>query len=355
MLKIEIDSTVIAQALKIVSTLAPPMTGNVIISAVGPHVTMISIGTASRCQLKLPCQRTGEGIFALPLPTITAAVRGRLVLTLQYNNDVLNITSGSYKTTLATVDVIQEPGDTIDGLEGHIITKHQSEWLQQALSDIYIKPDSLLNQTSHHVAVQMSSNGAFVCCYDGDRMAYAVSPDITGDMDTVLPYNTIHAVATTFGMTAFKLATVNGVMYVWNKVGVASMSMIAPAFTVPVESLMGRIEESRHKPDAVWKLDTDQTKTFLQNAKAITNLDSKNTLQVRVGKKSSHLRVATPNGSSQVEIDASASHDTDFCIDYDYFGEFLTKGPSTVNVHPTYISMHDQDFGMIVSLNQPVS
>lgn len=352
MLKIAIDSTVILEAIKIVSTLAPPMTGNVIMDAVGGKLVIISIGEANRCQLSLPCELSGDGTFAIPVATLGATVKGRATLKMLYENDVLNIVSGTYKTTLATVDVIKEPQTPVDGLEGIVVTAEQASWLSEALRDTYIKPDVMLNQTLNHVAVKLDADGAFVCCYDGERLAYSVNGDITGNLDVTLPHNTLSAVLSTFGVSGFKLAMQGGVMYVWNKVGVATLSLIAPKFTVPTEALMAKIEDSRQKPVAKWRIDIEEANIFLMNAKAITSNGTKSTLSVRVEPKTAHLKVATSSGSTQVSFPARANAEAEFLIDYEYFGEFVGKSLPEMFIHPTYISGHDETFGMIVSLNQ---
>lgn len=354
MLKLEIDASVIQEALKILNTIAPPLTGNVIISANSDGLSILSIGEANRCILSnLPCRRNGNDIFALPIGILDTAVKGRETLRLTYDNNILLIKSGKYNATLSTVDVIQEESTGHpQELEGITVTVEQSAWLREAIGIVYTKNDGFLNQVHQHVALQLTDDGAFLCCYDGSRLSYAMTDEITGKLDITLPINTLDAVVNTFGMTTFKMAVHNSVLYVWNKVGRANMSILAPTFTVPIPQLLGRIQESRSKPIAMWHTDAAGVKQFMANAKAVTRLDSKNAIQIEVDPKRVHLRVQTTYGKSEVSLDAKANNEAKFEIDYSYFEEFCQRGYETCLLFPTYIAAHQDDTGAIVSLNQ---
>lgn len=354
MLKVAISGDTLQDAMKIATNIAPPMTGNLIFDGSQPgKLAITSIGESTRCHLTLPCRTEGDDIFSLPVQTAMASTKGRAEVQLLFDKSVLTVKSGKYKTVAATVDVVREPPLPMKGLDGVRFEPEQSAWLLQACKDVLINPDKVLGQKISHVNFQLTDEGAFIASYDGERMAYAMTSEVTGNMEFTIPLHTLKAVLETFGQSVFKLSVREGVLYVWNAIGFATLALIAPQFTIPMEAVMGRVEESRAKPKAKFQLDISEAKAFFENAKSVAREGVKNSIHITVGRTTTKLELKSSFGSSEIELESKSTGAAEMDIDMSYLQEFMNKKFPDVHVFDSYISGYDSDTGMIIALNQP--
>lgn len=356
MLKIAIAGDALQDAMKIATGIAPPMTGNIIFDgAQSGKLAITSIGESNRCHLVLPCKSEGDDVFSLPIQTAIAATKGRAQIEMTFDKSVLTIKSGKYKTVAATVDVVREPPLPMKGLEGTRVEPEQSAWLLAACKDVLINPDKVLGQKLNHVSFQLTGEGAFIASYDGERMAYAMTSEVTGNMEFTIPLPTLKSVLETFGQSVFRMAAKSGVLYVWNAIGFATIALIAPQFTLPIETIMGRVEESRAKPLAKFRLDLSEAKAFLDNARSVAREGVKNSIHIQVGRSTTTLKLNSSFGSSEIELNSKATGAASIDIDMSYLQEFMGKKFDDVCVFDRYIAGYDEDSGMIIALNQPES
>lgn len=354
MLRVGIAGDALQDAMKIATNIAPPMTGNIIFDGSQPgKLAITSIGETSRCHLTLPCKTEGNDIFSLPVMTAVASTKGRAQVELLFDKSVLTIKSGKYKTVAATVDVVREPALPMKGLEGTRMEPEQSAWLLASCKDVLINPDKVLGQKISHVSFQLTAEGAFIASYDGERMAYAMSSEVTGNMEFTVPLTTLKTVLETFGQSVFRMAEREGVLYVWNAIGFATIALIAPQFTIPMGAVMGRVEESREKPLAKFRLDMKEAKDFFENAKSVAREGVKNSIHIEVGKSTTKLSLKSSVGSSEIELASKATGAAKLDIDMSYLQEFMGKKFPDVCVFAQYIAGYDDDTGMIIALNQP--
>lgn len=353
MLKIGIEGDALQDAVKIATSIAPPLTGNIIFDgSTEGKLVLISIGEVNRCQLSLPCKTVGSDVFALPVQTALTSTKGRAQVELSFDKSVLTIKSGKYKTVAATVDVVREPPLPLKGIEGVRFEPEHSEWLLKACKDVLINPDKVLGQKINHVSFQLSSDGAFIAAYDGERLAYAMSSEVTADMDFTIPLPTLKSVLETFGQSVFKMASKDGILYVWNAIGFATIALIAPQFTIPMEAIMGRVEESRGKPKAQFRMDPAEVKAFLENAKSIAREGVKNNIHIEVGRTSTKLVLKSSFGASETELSSKSTGAASIDVDMNYLQEFMAKKYDDIRVFDSYIAGFSPDTGMIVALNQ---
>lgn len=352
MLTISIDSTVIAEALKITMSLAPPMTGNVIIGTRNKALILTSIGENNRVEFRLPCTVKGEGIFALPIDTLTSSTRGRDTLTMRFANDVLYIQSGRYSAKLPTVDVIQEDAAPRKIENWMTVTADQGQWLKEALSDVNLAPTTVFAQSAMPVAVSLTPEGAFVCCYDSGHFAYTTSSEVTGNFELTLPITTLMNVIGAFAEADFKMAFDGGVLVLRNPVIKAEIATVAVT-TMPIDQLAAQVEAlSSMKPEASFSIDVAEVKAFLANSQAVNNKESRNALKITLNKNSAELTVSSNRGEASIEVEAKSSSPVHLEVDQEYFGEMLTKNLPEFGYYGKFLFGQDEDFGMLLGLNQ---
>lgn len=352
MLTISIDSTVIAEALKITMSLAPPMTGNVIIGTRNKALILTSIGENNRVEFRLPCTVKGEGTFALPIDTLTSSTRGRDTLTMRFANDVLYIQSGRYSAKLPTVDVIQEDAQPRKIENWMKVTADQGQWLKEALADVNLAPTTVFAQSAMPVAVSLTPEGAFVCCYDSGHFAYTTSNEVTGNFELTLPISLFSAVIGAFAEADFKMAFDGRVLVLSNpviKAEVATMAVTA----MPIDQLAAQIETlSSMKPEAEFSIDVAEVKAFLANSQAINNKESRNALRMTINKNSADLSVSSDRGEASIQVEAQSTRPIHLEVDQEYFGEMLSKNLPEFGYYGRFLFGRDEDFGMMLGLNQ---
>lgn len=353
-MKIQFDASAMADAAKVATSLAPPQSGNIVLNVARGIIQLITMGESSSAMIIVPGKVHEEGMIALDAAAFQTAVRGRGEMNAVLTKSAFNLSAGNFKIGLPTVEAINESTPNTKEWNGHKVSPEQGEWLKWALQQTNLGSDKQLGVTSHYVSLSMSGTGAVLCCYDNDRMAYAYDKKIKGDLDVALPRATLLQVASTFSATHFKFQSENGVLRAWNKLAIATFSLIAPQFTLPTEQLVGRIKESRHEPKAVWSFDNKEVKEFLSNARAVLMADSKTALTIALNERYAQLKIHSLSGRAEIRMEScEVSTPIEFEVDAGFFSEMISVGLETIYIHDTYIAAHGDGFGHIMARNAP--
>lgn len=353
-MKIQFDAAAMADAAKVATSLAAPQSGNIVLNVTKGTIQLITMGESSSAMIQVPGKVEEDGMVAIDAAAFQTAVRGRKDMQAVLTKSALNLASGNYRVGLPTVEAINESTPSTKDWNGHKISPEQGEWLKWALQQTSLGNDKQLGVTSHYVSLSMSNTGAVLCCYDNDRMAYAYDKKIKGDIDVALPRATLLQVANTFSASFFKFQAEQGVLRAWNKMAIATFSLIAPQFTIPTEQLVGRIKQSRHEPKATWSFDNKEVKEFLFNAKAVLQADTKTSMSIDLNERYAMFKIHSLAGKAELKM-AGCEISTPISIEVDagFFTELISAGLETVYIHDSYIAAHGDGFGHIMALNAP--
>lgn len=349
-MKISLELDALNSAFDTVTKLAPPSSGNITISSVKGRVSVVSLSDISRCAIVLPCKVDTDGDFAVPLQALRDAVKGRKELVLNYANTMLNITSGSYKAVLATVDVV--PLDELDKEETveWKITAEQGDWLKTALKAVALKPTVLLSSWMP-AGIKLTDKGAFVACFDTQHMSWVNSKEITGDFECVLPIDTMQNIMDAFSKSAFVLEQGKSFITVRNKLTKVVLNVPTTDDLPSLQQVREKIIEAGKVKAATFTFAKADLDAFLANSKAV--LSKERAELVVEGDKEIRLSIKTVQGEVKAKLKGTGKGT--FKIDLEYLQELTSKAPEEITlnvVDGAFLSSKLNHSSAIVALNQ---
>ncbi len=353
-MQLTIENDALQEALKIISRLAAPVSGAIMIESDGKKCWLKSVADISRCTINVPAAVEGKPHkFNVNLQSFMAATKGRKTLTIEYAKTMCKIASGSYRIELATEDAMELDYDDEEIESTVSIESEQAQWLKSALTVIGLKP-TLLLASFMPVVIKLTDKGAFVCCYDKNHMAYIKSEDMTGDMELMLPQDMLAAVLDVFYMGKFKIKLSRSSVYVSNRLVQIVMSRPEPeedALTID-EILMG-VKASKAKGVQL-VADKKQVQQFLDNARAI-NGKERSEVKVEVAKGVLEMLVTTGTGTARSKFKVENNRSGSAIIDFEYLEEAVRKSDSKAIIKIVEADMATFDLklgSVVVSLNQ---
>lgn len=355
-MKIKITQDVLQEAIRVISRLAPPITGNVTIESTGKKLFMHSSSELNRCSINLPCDVEGKPcVFALDILVLKDATKGRKEMEILFDKTMCKISAGAFKIDLPTVDALERETEKEEDTKAKFsVTAEQASGLKSALNTVALKPTALIS-TYMPVYIKLGPKGAFITCYDNNHLAFMNTKDLQGDMEVGLPFDVMSSVLDTFDKAAFTLSLGSSSLNVANKLVKVSLSL-------PQEedgALKG--SDVLAKAKEVSKIDGKEvivSKTniveFLDNARAIATKERSEVI-VTTTKGKVKLEVNTVNGNARALLKAEVSKESVSRIDFEFFDEAVRKSTEEVTmkiVDGAFISFKIKAATVLISLNQ---
>jgi hypothetical protein len=351
MMNISVELSVLQSALDTVMRIAPPASGNLSFEInKNGSLTVTSVAELSRCTAVIACDLSGKGEFAVPAQSLRDAIKGRAKLDLKYANSTLTVKSGSYKTDLVTVDVVPQDEMEKGDAKSWKITPDMSDWIKSALRLVALKPTSILS-TWMPVGIQVTSRGAFVCCYDLQHMNWVTTKEITGDFECLLPIDTMTSITEVFSKAAYTMQQSDSHVRVFNKMVNAYLSVPDMKEIPTVSQARGKAKEALEAKGSSFTLKKSDLLTFMDNARSIISKErAELVVEADDGIK---LSVRTGLGTSKTKVKGKGKGS--FNVDYEYLQEMVAKAPEEVQmtvVEKAFIAMKLTASAALVALNQ---
>lgn len=350
-MKIQVEQSSLQASLEVITRLAPPVSGNVTVKSNGKRVQLVSLAELSRCTVVMPCTVDKPGEFAVPLQMLKDASKGREQIEMHYKNSVLNLMSGKYKAELSTVDVV--PLDDLEPEDGHEteLGLDQSAWLKKALREIALKPTAILSSWMP-VGVRLTDKSAFVCCYDLQHMSWVTAKEVTGDLECILPIETLTAIVDVFHKSPFTIKQTKTRIEVKTKHTKVYLNTPTVDDLPSVADVQGKARAASKIDGDTFSLDKAATVLFLDNARSILGKE-RSEIKIAAGKGSVDLTIQTGNG--RVATTVKGGGKGEFKVDFEYFLEGIAKAGESLEfkvVQGAFLAIKQDGVSTIVALNQ---
>jgi hypothetical protein len=325
-----IDAALIQEAIRVALRLSPPITEAFILEARKNKLRLISVGELSKCTILLPCEVTGNALFAVPTEALKDATAGRTDVTLTYDQTMLKVKKGTYSTSLTTLDAIQPDADEDVKGDQWTVTADQLGWLKDAVSNVALKPTQSLT-TFMPLSLRLGPKSAFVSCYDQNHMTFTSSKEITGKMDLTLPLDILRSILDTFTAVECELTVSKSAVRVKNPIIDVVLSLPDVEDEIlATEDLMEKAKEARTSEAKTIEIPKKEILAFLVNARAVATRE-RSEIEVIIEPGLSTFVVKTTNGTSRVKLKAATKEATTIKIDYEYFDEVVRKSADSVS------------------------
>lgn len=353
-MQLTIENDALQEALKIVTRLAAPVSGAIMIESDGKKCWLKSVADISRCTINVPAAVEGKPHkFNVNLQAFASATKGRKTLTIEYSKTMCKIASGAYKIELATEDAMEMDYDDEEMLSTVTIESEQAHWLKSALAVVGLKP-TLLLAAFMPVVIKLTEKGAFVCCYDKNHLAYIKSADMTGDMELTLPQDMLTSVLDVFYMGKFKIKLSRSSVYISNRLVQIVMSRPEDdEDALTVDEIIQGVKASRVKGVQL-SADKKQVQQFLDNARAI-NGKERAEVKLEVDQGVLVMSVSTAAGKAESKFKVENNKKGRAVIDFDYLDEAVRKSDARAIIKIVDADMATFDLkvgSVVVSLNQ---
>jgi hypothetical protein len=356
-----VDSDFIQEAIKIISRLAPPTSGNINIKLENKNIRFLTQSDRAQCNLLIPGKVKGNDcFFAVPLDALREATKGRGEVDLIYAKQMLNVSQGKYKVSMATVDAIMLTDEEGEKQKSEKpakwkVPEDHGKWLKDAVNQVALKPTAL-TQTFMPLSVKLTSKKAFVACHDTHRMSFASSKDVTGDIEFTLPLETLQSVLEVFHVAPFTMELTKSEVKITNKVAEVQLALpyVDEGEHLSIEDVMQIAKHTSSTDGNVIELDKDVTLKFLDSTRAIASKERPE-MNCELDKGSVTLRVRTANGSAKESFKAVSKKKGKFNIDLEYFDEAARKAKtlSFKLVADEFVMFNTSpNSSIVVSLNQ---
>jgi len=349
-MKIKVEMDALVSALDTIAKTAAPSSGNITFGSQKGKLTLVSSADLSRCWVTVPCEVDKDGEFAVPMQAVRDAIKGRSNLTLTYANTMLTVASGSYKASLATVDVIPLDDLTEDKATDSKVSADQAEWLRKALKDVALKPTTLLSPWMP-AGVKLTEKGAFVVCFDTQHMSWVNTKEVTGELECVLPIDTLQNVIEVFQKSSFVIAQGKSYITIRNKLTKVILNTPSVDDLPTLSQVQEKIKEAGKVKSSTFVFAKQDLDAFLANSKAV--IAKERAELVVEADKGITLAIKTVQGDVKAVIKGSGKGS--FKVDLEYLQELTAKAPEemTLNVvEGAFLSSKLVASSSIVALNQ---
>ncbi len=271
-MKATIEQALLSEALRVIQRLAPPVSGAVTLESNGKTLKMHSQAELSRCSVTLPCSVDGEMLIAVPTEALSAAIRGHDVLEIELKQALLRISSGAYNTRLTTQDALEiEVEEDKSDARVQKISAEQLAELAGMVKAVALKPVANMATSIVPVSIRLSKKGAFVACYDPNRMCFVQNKELVGDIDLSIPLDMMSAVLDAFRGTSCTIKVTDSLVFVQNPV--LDVVLALPASdeesVIDTDMVMEKAREVRKVDGTVIEMVKKDVMGFMDNARAV--------------------------------------------------------------------------------------
>lgn len=358
-MKIEnLDTALLNEAFRVALLLAPPSGGTLTFAAEDGKLKIHSSSDYNRCSILLPAILEGSALFALPVEALKDAVKATKQVTLEIPDgtsalQVKSAGTAKYRARLAVMDAL-EPEDVEFSGEEKTFTKDQLKWLKDALTEVSLKPQTLLSPYTPAI-IRMTKTGAFAACAHFGHMAFTSSDTVSGDLDVTLPYDTIRSVLDAFEGDDCIVSFSSSALRVQNAVLDVVLALPDLRDAATIDQVLEVSELAKDSSDTPVVLDYKEVKDFMARCKAIRE-KSKLEILFEATKEATTLKAVTTLGDAQMEFPASVKRKIQFAIDAETFEELLAKSDKKevalcANDDAGFVVMNNGPTHMIISMN----
>lgn len=323
------ESDLVQEAIRVITRLAPPMSGAVTMEAKEQTLKFHSQAELSRCSVLLPGDVSGDALFAVPTESISAAVKGHKEIEFSCNSSMLKLKAGTYSTSLTTMDALELEIEE-DKSESKIwkVSAEQLIQLKAMVTAVAMKPVANMAASFMPVSVKLTPKGSFVACYDANRMCFTTNKELTGDLDVTLPIEMLSAVLDAFKNVTCKIKVTDSLVYVKNRILDVALALPATDEDVVIDTAMvqEKAREVRKVDGKAIEADKKAVMSFMDNARAVATKE-RSELQFKTEPGKLTLSVKTTNGVSRTVLKSAVKAKLDFKCDFEFFDETLKKCP----------------------------
>lgn len=324
-MEFKIDAASLLKCVDDVLRLASPATGNLTVTAKDKALTIASNGFNATASVAVPATPSKSAQFSVQATALRAAIDRKGEVSLTLADAMLTIRASRYSVAIPTFEVIEQSPFVLENSKKVKVSAEQSVWLTTAIRAV----ESKTNHTKLDwipTGIKLTAKGAFVTCYEMTKMSWAVSKDITGDVDLVLPTDTLGAIMSVFGKDKFIIETTLGAVSIRNARMTYAASVPTTEGVIPLE-----VVYEKHKELAKTKLNSivllkDEVLQFMQNAKAVIQ-KTRGELVIKGDGKKATLSVTTQEGTAKATIKAVADKEFNFTVDLELFAASASKAP----------------------------
>lgn len=324
---IKTEGEAIQLALKTVAKLAPPSEGSVTVRLRKKQMYILSYSELNSCTVQVPGSIEGEGEFAILLDSLRDSTKGRATVELTYKNTLLHVKSGAYRAELATADVLDQDEQVRTADEPTHIGPEEAAWLRTAVQEVALRPTAILSSYMP-IGLHLSTKGAFLACFDNNRMSFTKDKTIKGNANFVVPVETLQAVLEAVGSSAFDLVVTEAFAEVYTETVQARMSL--PSIednAVSLELVMEKAKATKSTEGSMLTVSKDKLVAFLDNSRAVA-LKERGEVRAVAAEGKLRVQVQTNAGKVMASIPSEGDSDVQFLIDFEYIDELVRKsGP----------------------------
>lgn len=349
-MKIKVDTDALASAFDVISRTAAPSSGNITCTTKKGKLSLSSMSDVSRCTIIVPCDVQGDGEFAVPFQSVKDAIKGHSEVSLTYANAMIQVASSKYSANLTTVDAIPMDDLPEEKTTEWRVTTDQATWMRKALKDVALKPTSILSSWMP-AGVKLTSKGGFIACYDTQHIAWSNTKEITGDLECVLPIDTLQAVVEVFHKDAFVIEKAKSFVRVRNKLTTVALSVPSTDELPSLEQVQTKIKEAVKVKADSFQFSKQDLVRFLDNSRSVI---AKERAELCVeGGKGIRLSIKTVQGEVKTVVDGTGGKP--FKVDLEYMQELVGKAPEDILlnvVEGAFLSARLNSGSIMVALNQ---
>jgi hypothetical protein len=238
-------------------------------------------------------------------------------------NDTLVIQSGRYKAELAVVEFVAPVTDNPSDATEWKLTPQQNTWLNNACN---ITSLAVVDDLSPFMptTIKLTDKGAFVVCYDANRMSFIRSKKITGNLDITLPSQLLTSVFSAFQGLTYKLLVTSQSLIVQSELMSIRMALPTIQSTIDISQLLSLANHVLKAETKDIKIKTEDFWNFMSSCRAIITKERLGITATAKG-KNLLLRAKTINGSISEKLEMETQTNVEFSVDFAYVEDAAKK------------------------------
>nr|DAY64495.1 MAG TPA: beta clamp protein [Caudoviricetes sp.] len=322
-MKIKVQGSVLSNILKNISRIAPPLNNALTLKVEKNKFSLIAINEVARCFYSVPTESIeGEGSVCVSIEALKSAIAGRKELTLYEQEGVLKIVSGNFKINLATQEIISYEFEEEENIKTQSweVTTEQASWLKQAVTNVALTPTAIMENPP--LVVKLSSKNAFVCCYSSDHLAFALTKEITGNLELSIPCETFMNVLEVFSKQNFTLSKSDTKLTVSNELCEVSVSLPSQEY-LPSQIIIDKVKEVHKAQGTSLSFKKEDLLAYFTNAKALQTKE-RGSIIFKGNSKKIVLEIRTFAGHCENIFNGNYEN-VNFGLDQLYFEEAVAK------------------------------
>lgn len=172
------------------------------------------------------------------------------------------------------------------------------------------------------LVVKLSSKNAFVCCYSSDHLAFALTKEITGNLELSIPCETFMNVLEVFSKQNFTLSKSDTKLTVSNELCEVSVSLPSQEY-LPSQIIIDKVKEVHKAQGTSLSFKKEDLLAYFTNAKALQTKE-RGSIIFKGNSKKIVLEIRTFAGHCENIFNGNYEN-VNFGLDQLYFEEAVAK------------------------------